>query len=132
MIRERGYRSVSGAQGTTLYRKKMKAISRLNRDKVKLRARLKSKARSRHLQHADTDRFNQQFGNGPGCKTSQEPLRLPPDHRIPERNQVIELTCTATAELTADEQFTRQCACITTWVKLQRRQEAPRRGSQRH
>jgi hypothetical protein len=132
-IRAMGFPSVLAARGKTpLYKMKMKAVSNLNRAKVYLHTRLKSQARKQHFRHADTDRFNQQFDNSPTRKSMDEPPRPPPKNQIPERNRVIELTCTGTMDLTEDERFTHRCNCIATWVKLQHRKEAPRRGRHKH
>jgi hypothetical protein len=127
-IRQRGYKSVPDAKGTEIYEEKMKAVSAVNCHKTDMRTVLLAKARKRHFRNADTDEFNRQFGDIASHESLKEASREPPVHRIPERNQIIELICTPMEGLTLDEQFTRQCTGIKIWIRLQDRQESQRLG----
>jgi hypothetical protein len=132
-IKQIGFSSIQAAQGKSpLYEEKMKAFSELNRAKVYLLTKLKIQARKRHFRHADTDRFNQQFGNSPACQSMDKFPKLPPKHQILERDQVIELACAGTTQLTEDQGFTRRLQYIVTLVELQQRKEIPCRGRHKH
>ncbi|QSS52209.1 hypothetical protein I7I53_07761 [Histoplasma capsulatum var. duboisii H88] len=118
-----GFHSVMAARGKTLlYKEKMKVVSQLNHNKVYLHSKLIKRQRQWHFRHADTEQFNQQLRNSAGGESLDECPALPP-LQISEWRQVIKLTCTDTQELTEDEQFARQCACIIIWFKLQRQKE---------
>jgi hypothetical protein len=119
---------VQDAEGTRIYQEKMEAVSRLNCHKTDMRTKLLAKARRRYFRNADTDEFNRQFSDDVAHKSLKEVSRTPPVHRIPERTQMIELICTSMEGLTVDEQFARRCTSINVWIRLQDRQESPRRG----
>jgi Protein of unknown function (DUF3435) len=128
-IKSKGYRSIHEACGTRIYAEKKKADAALNRERTAYRDTLFRKARMRHFRHADTAEFNRQLGN---CVTAELPgptqPSTPPVYEVKERAEVVRLTCGPVIDMTPSEEHSRRLKCIRVWIKLQDRQESPRRG----
>jgi hypothetical protein len=127
-MKKRGYRSMKDAEGTGIYEEKKKADDELNRERTRLREKLKKRVRKRHFRSSDTMALNQQFGGRSSEPQKPTPHLSPPVYQIRERAALVPLICRSKAELTVDEEHTRRLECIRLWIKWQDRQESQRRG----
>ncbi|KAG8531634.1 uncharacterized protein KY384_003265 [Bacidia gigantensis] len=94
-IHAAGYKTIGDAEGTTLYTKKKTAEARLCCTKIKLRNGMIAKARKRHFRTADTLAFDAQFSSTTAAPTvaPDPPPTKPIEYNIPERAEVVRLTC---------------------------------------
>jgi hypothetical protein len=128
-IKKRNYRFLKDVKDTGIYEKK-KADDKLNRERIRLREKLKKRVRKRHFRNGDTTVLNQQFGDhSPPRSQKQTPGLTPPVYQIRERAALVQLICRSKAELTTDEEHARRLECIRLWIRWQDRQET--RGNRR-
>ena len=125
-----GFKNITYARGTTLFRKKKKAEAHLNRTKKRLRDKMIEQAWKRHFRTADTQAFDAQFSATAASKISIRTTQLakPIFCNIPERAAVVQLVCRHTGSLSDNAQFRRRIQTIEAQTALCRRREAQRRG----
>ena len=114
-----------------LFKEKKEADAALHREKSNRRNRMLEKARKRHFRNADTATLEAQFLDS-SIAASDEDVKPPAPLRydIPERSDIVRLTCEPIADLTDDEKHTRRLEALRARVALCGRQES-RRPSQR-
>lgn len=99
-----------------------------HREKTNRRNRMLEKARKRHFRHADTATLEAQFV-GSTIAASDEDAKppVPLQYYIPERSNIVRLTCEPIADLTDHEKHIRRIEALRTRVALCGRQESRRR-----
>ncbi|MCJ1360230.1 MAG: hypothetical protein MMC33_010233, partial [Icmadophila ericetorum] len=114
-----------------LLKEKKEADAVLHREKSNRRNWMIEKARKRHFRNADTATLEAQFLDS-SIAASDEEIKPPATLRydIPERSDIVRLTCEPIADLTDDEKQTRRIEDLRARVALCGRQEI-RRSSQR-
>ena len=129
-IRAAGYNTVGDAQGTCLFQKKKKAEGRLNCLKVKLRKKMIMQARKRHFRKADTLAFDAQFSDTVAAHTSLQGTHhtQPIEYNIPERAEVVQLTCSPSDGLSDGKKLRQRIQAIEARAALCHRRETQRRG----
>lgn len=129
-IHNAGYRNIGDAEGTTLFQKKKRAEARLNCLKIKLRNHMLGQARKRHFRKADTLAFDAQFSAITAARTvaPDTPPAKPIKYNIPERAEVVRLTCRPGDGLSAREKLRRRIQAIEARVALCDQRETQRRG----
>lgn len=129
-IHAAGYNIIGDAEGTLLFRKKKKAEARLSCLKIKLRNHMIVQARKRHFRKADTLAFNAQFTATTAAHmvTSDIQPAKPIEYNIPERAEVIRLTCSPSDGLSDREKLRRRIQAIEARAALCDRRETQRRG----
>jgi len=129
-IHNAGYKSIGDAEGTTLFQKKKKAEARLSCLKIKLRNHMIVQARKRHFRKADTLAFDAQFSAtaaAPAVAPDSQPAK-PIEYNIPERAEVVRLTCSPGDGLSARDKLRRRLQAIEARAALCDRRETQRRG----
>ena len=100
----------------------------LHREKTNRRNRMLVKARKRHFRHADTATLEAQFIDSTTAASDEDVTPpLPLQYDIPERSDIVRLTCEPIADLTDEEKHLRRIEALRTRVALCRRQESQRR-----
>lgn len=86
------------------------------------------KARRRHFRTADTATLEAQFTDASLAASDKEiKPPAPPQYDIPERGEIVWLTCELIANLTNHEKHARRVETLQVWVALCARQESRRR-----
>ncbi len=129
-IHNAGYKTVDDAIGITLYTKKKKAEARLNYTKIKLRSCIIAQARKWYFRTADTVAFDAQFSATTAAPTAAPDIlpAKPIEYHIPERAEVVRLTCSPGDDLSDREQLRRRIEAIDARAALCYRRETQRRG----
>ena len=131
-IHAAGYRPISTAKGTPLFKKKKRIEARLNCLKTTIRNHMIEKVRKQHFQKADTVAFDSQFSATRVTYTFL-PNTLPTKpviYHLPERAAVVRLTCTHADGLTEQAKLTQRIQAIEARAALCHRQESRRRRPQ--
>ena len=104
----------------------------LHRERNNRRNRMLDKARKRHFRNADTVTLEAQFANS-SIATSDEDEKAPTplQYDIPERGDIVRLTCEPIADLTDHEKHTRRIEALQARVALCGRLETRRRSQPR-
>ena len=126
----RGYRPISTGAGTDLYARKKRADARLNSTKMRLREKMLRQSRERHFRSADTRALDAQFSGSvarPVSKKSEPQAAAPLVFNVPERAELVRLTCTPVGDLSDEEKLARRIRVVELRAALCRRQEG-RRG----
>ena len=113
-----------------LLKEKKDVDAALHREKSNRRNRMIEKARKRHFRNADTATLEAQFVDS-NIAVSDEVVKPPAplQYDIPERSDIVRLTCESIADLTDDEKHTRRIEALQARVAFCGRQES-RRSSQ--
>lgn len=133
-IHAEGYRPISTAKGTLLFKKKRRMEARLNCLKTTIRNRMIEKARRRHFRKADTIAFNSQFSVTKATPTFSPDTSYitPVTYHLPKRAAVVRLTCTYADRLTEQAKLTQRIQAIEARAALYYRQESRRRRPRYH
>ena len=129
-IHNAGYKNIGDAEGTTLFQKKKKAEARLSCLKIKLRHHMLAQARKRHFRKADTLAFDAQFSGTTADHTvafDTAPAQ-PIEYNIPERAEVVRLTCRPGDGLSDAKKLRRRIQAIESRAALCDRRETKRRA----
>ena len=128
-LHRRGYRPIRTAGDHPLYAKKKKADARLNSTKMRLRQKMVNQVREQHFRSADTHALDAQFSSAGqrDSKAAIEPLASPRAFALPERAELVRLTCTQTEELSESDKLARRIQAIEVRAALCGRREARRR-----
>ncbi len=129
-IHNAGYKNIGDAEGTTLFQKKKKAAARLSCLKIKLRNHMIVQARKRHFRKADTLAFDAQFSATTADHTvaTDTPPAKPIEYNIPERAEVVRLTCRPSDGLSDGKKLQRRIQAIEARAALCERRETQRRA----
>lgn len=100
----------------------------LHREKTNRRNRMLEKARKRHFRNAETATLEAQFV-GSTIAASDEDVKPPStlQYDIPERSDIVRLTCEPIADLTDHEKYIRRIEALRAQVAICGRQESRRR-----
>lgn len=112
-----------------LLKAKKQTDAALHREKTNRRDRMLEKARKRHFRNADTIALEAQFAGS--CNTVSEEDVKPPaplQYDIPERGDIVRLTCEPIANLTDHEKHTQRLETLQARITLCNRQESRHRG----
>ncbi len=110
-----------------LREKKKDVDAALHREKTNRRNRMLEKARKRHFRHADTATLEAQFADS-SLAASDEDVKPPAplQYDIPERGEIVQLTCEPIADLPDHEKHARRIKALRARVALCGRQESRR------
>lgn len=129
-IHNAGYKTISDAKETSLYKKKKKVEAELSCLKIKLRNRIILQSRKRHFRKADTQAFDAQFSATTGVPTVAPDIQpmAPIKYNILERAKVVQLTCSPGDGLSDRDKLRRRLEAIEARAALCSRRETQRRG----